>query len=342
MLRGAQLLTMMTLGGRLFALPLTALAQGPDDAHAQAGENADDELDRAQMPKAVRVVVLGTTSQADLVARATSWFESPITVTGDQQTSVPRSELTSAPPEGCVNLWVAVSDDSAAIFAAARRQGTTRYLKRHIETGTDEQSLEATAQAIHYTAMALWEGTLTTQRQVFEDELSTASPALLLPPAPAEHSAGTTAIEPSPAPVEPPPEPSTERLEPPPQPVKPPQEVQPTHVPFAATLGYGFNAGADEAVAHGPQIEVGLPLGRLGTISISGRYLIQDSFDVDSSDVGATTVETTGARLRVEVDLGFDMSHAWELAPKLGLGVNVNSGRSSLGNSSTQARKRTP
>ncbi len=277
---GAAIVALLTLGRGV------ASAAGPDSPPSTRG------------PCSLYVALVGDAALDPVLARRiTSWFDrSPFRV---EVRNVPRLDaerVLSPQPGSCAWVWVTLRADRGARVYFVRgtaEQGAPSYLVRDIrlEHGLDEIGGERVAEAIHYSVLALLEGSASNDRAEIMRAL--------------EGDAAGDRTPPAKDVVAPAPDRSTSPIE-----ARPPRrdvDVEPrashrnvdvdsraSHRNVDVGIGYAVALRGDEGFAHGPRATLRAPLAGAFSAAVSFRSALPAT-----PALGAIDLELYGGTLAV-------------------------------------------
>ena len=278
----------------------------PPPSASQPGAPPPPTASYAPAPATVRITIVSAASTAAFPARLASWFGDRTEVTVAATASLAPGDVLGAQRPPGVYVWITVpAPHHARLYFVVVQPGVAeqRFLWREVELtqGLDEIGEERIAQVVHTSALALWEGSVSSPRAELEQQLevpwtgpvadngATTPPAGVQPPgsgpdataAPGEASpTSPTARQPS----------ESRHL--------PPDDDGRVGIVVRGEvgLGYALATRGEGGIAHGPELALELlaSQGRwAGGGFVSAQYLVP-------TEVGqALQMTVAGGRLRV-------------------------------------------
>lgn len=144
------------------------------------------ELARAGAPAWVLLVLVDPLTDADLVERTASWFDSSTFVLSSRKVTVTPRDVLAAKTEGGMTIWMTQPQaEEVRLYFVIGSGQARRYLVRSVPQprGLDEVERERLAQVTYSSALGLWQGSVGTAAPEILEQLAPA-PAARSPRAP--------------------------------------------------------------------------------------------------------------------------------------------------------------
>ena len=154
-------------------------------------------------PAWVLLVLVDPSSDADLVERTASWFDSSTLVASSHKVTVKPRDVLATKTEGGVTIWIThPGAEQVRLYFVVGSGQARRFLVRSVPLphGLGEVGRERLAQVTYSSAVALWQGSVGSETPEMLEQLEAAPaapPARTLPSAVRRRASQKARVEPS-------------------------------------------------------------------------------------------------------------------------------------------------